>query len=140
MVIRTIETEQQVRPVVFLEDQGMATHLIQERLPGEMEQTRGLFACILPQFLYRPETSTVLYQYRTRGGAVVPIAVRTKLGRIGVIPIEEETLTPSALASARSYVASASRCKALIAHRGTGIQRISDSILAVPYPFLISNH
>lgn len=66
----------------------MATHLSNRepeltRLP---DLVRGLYANILPQFLYRPELTASFFQYRTRGGAYVPLAFRTKKGVVGIVP------------------------------------------------------
>lgn len=138
-LIRSIATEKQNRPVVFLEDQGMATYLSPEPWSREVDLVRGLFACILPQFLYRPETASVFYQYRTRGGAKVAIALRTSLGRIGILPVAHDEPTASSLASARSFVSDTPKTKAVIAHSGSKIIRVSENILAVPYQLLLSD-
>lgn len=138
-LVRTIATERQVRPVVFLEDQGMATHLAAEASSPETDLRRGLFSTVLPQFLYRPDLVPVFYQYRTRSGARVDFAIQTRLGRIGVIPVADDVPTPSSLASARSFVSSADRAKIVIAHLGTEVRQVSENIVSVPYPYLVSD-
>lgn len=138
-LIRLISTEKQNRPVAFLEDQGMATYLITEKLPQEADLNRGLFACILPQFLYRPETVSTFYQYRTRGGAKVSLAIKSHLGRVGILPVPSATPTSSAIASARSFIANSPQARAIIAHQGHEIRQISDSIVSLPFQLLISD-
>lgn len=138
-LIRSIETEKQVRPVIFLEDQGMASYLAAEEISPETNLARGLFASILPQFLYRPETTPVFYQYRTRGGAKVDIAIRTPLGRLGVIPVSSDVPTSSALASARSFVSDSPKARVVIAHTGSDFRKVSENIISLPYPLLISD-
>ncbi|MCM2279496.1 MAG: AAA family ATPase [Oligoflexia bacterium] len=138
-LLRSFATEKQARPVVFLEDQGMATHLAAGESTPESDLMRGLFSCILPQFLYRPETAPVFYQYRTRGGARVDIAIRTSVGRLGIIPVRGDGPAASALASARSFIADSVGAKAVIAHSGSKVSRVGESIMAVPYPMLLSD-
>lgn len=141
-LVRSIATDQQARPVLFFEDQGMATHLAPEAaetLGPEHDLTRGLFSCILPQFMYRPETAALFYQFRTRGGAKVDFAIKSGTHRIGIIVSGEDGPTRSSLGSARSFAASTSSAKVVIAHCGTQIERVTDHILALPYPMLISD-
>lgn len=138
-LVRSIATEKQARPVLYMEDQGMATHLSGDKISREEDLHRGLFSCILPQFLYRPELAPIFFQYRTRGGAKVDIAVRTKLGILGVIPVWDEGPTASSVASARSFAANTANGKVLIAHGGSGIKRITENILSLPFSMLISD-
>lgn len=139
-LVRSISTEGTASPVFFLEDQGMATYLIGDQADPARDLVRGLFSCILPQFLYRPETVPIFHQYRTRGGAEVDIVVRTHQGTIGIIPVEEEEATPSAIASARSFLSRSSSAKVIIAHTGTDAALISTNLISVPYPLLVSDH
>lgn len=138
-LFRTISTENLSSPVLFFEDQGLASHLISDQTEPKRDLSRGLFSNILPQFYYRSELVPVFSQYRTRGGAKVDISIRTLKGIMGIIPIAEEEATPSSLASARSYLGTFSGAKVIIAHQGSQIVRVSDNILSVPFPLLLSD-
>jgi predicted AAA+ superfamily ATPase len=139
-LIRSIATDQQSHPVIFFEDQGMATHLAADaaEIGGpSYDLARGLYSCVLPQFIYRPEANATFYQFRTRGGAKVDFAIRLGAHRIGVIAGSEDRPTRSELMSARSFVANAPNAKVMIAHFGNEIERVTDQILSLPYPLLV---
>lgn len=138
-LIRIFGTAGSASPICFLEDQGIASYLIGDRRQSRQDLKRGLFSCILPQFLYRPELGTVFYQYRTRGGACVDWVARTQQGSIGFIALDEKEPTQSSLASARSFISFAAGSKVIIAHRGSQIIPVSETILAIPHVCLLSD-
>ncbi len=105
-LIRIINTEgTEKRPVLFFEDQGEATSLASNRYDEITQMTRFLFSQIRHQWVYRPEVEGSVFQYRTRGGAHVPLCFRGKDGELGIIPILDENPNQSEMASARSFLA-----------------------------------
>lgn len=126
-LIRIIETEgTEKRPVLFFEDQGEATFLCDNRYDDLTQMTRFLFSQLRHQWVYRPEVEGSFFQYRTRGGAFVPLCFRDKNGVLGIIPILEESPNESELASARSFLGKTPRSKALFVHLGSHDQILSN--------------
>jgi predicted AAA+ superfamily ATPase len=125
-------------PVFFFEDQGQATFLAQNRF-GELQQhVRLLYAQLIPQFHYRPELNSVFFQYRSRGGAIVPLAWRTEKQIIGVIPSLDETPSRSAIQSALSFVrANGHGAKVAIIHPGKSMRRIAPMIGTLPIALVV---
>jgi predicted AAA+ superfamily ATPase len=138
-LLRTLSTENLAAPVLFFEDQGTASYLLGEDPDPQFDLRRGLFACLLPQFLYRPELVSTFSQYRTRGGAIVDLVIKTVKGTLGVIPVADDQPTPSSLASARSFLANIRSSQVIIAHQGTQLTKMSESLMAVPFQMLISD-
>jgi hypothetical protein len=132
-LIRRIETEGGTRrPTYFLEDQGMATYLAGKPLSPHENLVRGLYANVRHEFHYRPELNPTLFQYRTRGGADIPLAWHTKNGTVGLIPCIEHTPTASAIKSAQSFLRSYSDSRVLILTNGHEYRKISDRLFSAP--------
>ena len=125
-LIRIIETEgTEKKPVLFFEDQGEATYLTSNRYDDLTQITRFLFGQIRHQWAYRPETEGSLFQYRTRGGAYVPLCFRNKDGELGILPIIEENPNQNAMASARSFLDAYPNSKIIFVHLGSNDQVLS---------------
>lgn len=106
-LIRIFSTEGGKKsPIAFLEDQGMATHLSKREpeLTHLPDLVRGLYANILPQFIYRPELAASFFQYRTRGGAYMPLAFHAKNGIVGIVPVVGREPTLASLKSSESFL------------------------------------
>lgn len=137
-VIRLIETEgSRIRPVIFFEDQGEATHLAQGVRDSLSDLTRFLFSNLRPQWIYRPELGVQPTQLRNRGGAFVPLVLRNKLGSLGIIPILDENPGRHELASARSFLDRAPGSKAIFVHLGTNDRVHSRSLRTLPVSSLV---
>lgn len=133
-LIRNYPTEGgQRRPVFFLEDQGMATHLAGSPLSPLDNLIRGIYSNARHQFHYRPELNARIFQYRTRGGALVPLAFHTRNGSLGIIPCIEGSATASAVKSAQSFVGKIRNSRVLILHSGENFSHVSDRIQAAPF-------
>jgi hypothetical protein len=118
--VRVIASEGgEKRPVIFLEDQGEATHLRTAAATDLQNFERFLYANLRTQWMYRPELGLRLTQYRTRGGAYVPFVLRAKgETALGIIPILEENPGPHALGSAASLLKRHFASKVLFVHPG----------------------
>ncbi len=131
-LIRIIETEgTEKKPVIFFEDQGEATHLVSNRYDELTQLTRFLFAQLRHQWHYRPEVEGSLFQFRTRGGAYVPLCFRGKDGILGMIPILEENPNANALAGARSFLKFYPQSKVVFIHRGKNDQVLSSRMRTI---------
>ena len=71
-------------------------------------------------------------QYRTRGGAYIPLVVRSSDMSIGVIPMVEENPGQHVLASARSFLKANPTASVLCVHPHQRAQLVSKNILSIP--------
>ena len=137
-VIRIIDTEgSRHRPVLFFEDQGEATHLAGNKPDVLFGITRFLFSFIRQQWVYRPELEARLFQYRNRGGAFIPLALHTKLGTLGFVPMLDETPGKHEMASAHSFLASYKDGKCLFIHLGELDRQLGNNLRIIPLSSLV---
>jgi len=138
-IIRVIETEGSRRkPVLFFEDQGEASHLAAGDRPDHLfHLTRFLFSNIRQQWVYRPELAHSLFQYRNRGGAFVPLAIRSSQRCLGLIPILNETPGRHDIASAQSFISSYPGARCIFTHLGKLDRIVGDSMRILPLSLLV---
>jgi len=118
-LIRVIPTEgNQRKPVVFFEDVGEANYLAHLELNVLQALTAFLFANLRTQIHYHPEDEVEIFQYRNRGGGLIPLCFRKGKDVLGVIPSLEQTPTDSSLGSARSFLKTYKNSKVVIVHIG----------------------
>jgi len=133
-LIRRLETRgTEVRPVVFFEDQGEASHLAGRPVDSLTDLTRFLFSHLRSPLLLEAGGNTFFFQYRTRGGAYVPLCVeRGARGFLGIIPILEENPGRQALASAASFTRKYVGAKVLFVHPYQSSAVLSDDLAVLP--------
>ncbi len=132
-LIRTVLTEgTEKHPVIFFEDQGEATHLMNRPLDPLTEMTRFLLAQIRPPLAYQSKHHTDIFQYRTRGGAFVPIAIRSNYKVLGLIPMLEENPARQAMGSAVSFLKNYPKSCVVFVHPGKKTHRISSDMISLP--------
>lgn len=137
-VIRIIETEgTRRRPVLFFEDQGEASHLFGGRNDGLFNLTRFLFSYVRHQWVYRPDLDARMFQFRSRGGAFVPLAVRSGAHVLGFIPMLDETPGKHELASAQSFTATYKQSRCVFVHLGKTDRSIGADMRIVPLSCLV---
>jgi predicted AAA+ superfamily ATPase len=132
-LLKMLPTEGGTRkPVYFFEDQGLVTHLAPGASDPAADSVRLAYALVTPQFHYRPALGARPFQYRTRGGAFVPLAFATRRGKLGLIPEPLAGPTNTAVASARSFLRAYPGASVVIAPAGGGVERIAPGILSIP--------
>ncbi len=137
-ILRLVETEGNRRkPVLFFEDQGEASHLSGDRPDLLFHMTRFLFSNIRQQWVYRPDLEISLFQYRNRGGAFVPLALRSPRGLLGLIPMLNETPGRHELASASSFIMSYPGARCIFTHLGKSDRMIGDAMRILPISSLV---
>ena len=137
-VLRLVDTEgSRSRPVLFFEDQGEATHLAGERPDPLLGMTRFIFSFLRQQWVYRPELEARVFQFRSRGGAFVPLALQTRLGTLGWIPMLDETPGRHELASARSFLDAYPGARCLFVHLGSLDRSIGPQQRIIPLSHLV---
>jgi len=134
-------------PVIFFEDQGMASYLMNRRgalisskeLPSVSDMLRGLYACVATQNRYLPTLAGDFFQFLTRGGAQMPLALRCSEGsQIGFICSRQDQATSSHIRSARSFCAQTEKSYALVLHLGTQTRQLSARIWELPLGALVT--
>lgn len=137
-VIRIVETEgSRRRPVLFFEDQGEASHLAGDNREPLQQMTRFLFSFLRQQWAYRPELQATVFQFRNRGGAFVPLVVRTRQRSLGFIPILDEVPGRHELASAQSLMEHDSHARCLFVHLGKTDRALGNQMRIVPLGCLV---
>lgn len=137
-VIRIVETEgTRRRPILFFEDQGEATHLAGENRDPIHNITRFLFSFIRQQWVYRPELQASLFQFRSRGGAFVPLALRAKTGVLGFLPILDEIPNRHELASAQSFLSNYRNARCLFIHQEKTDRTLGNNMRIIPLSHLV---
>ena len=118
--------------IAYFEDQGEHQLLGAGKIQKAQLLEHYLWLQMRAQFIYSYEELPEFFQYRTRGGAIVPFAVRTQEGVLGFLwsPTEEPSL--SLRYTAQSFLKTYSRGKIIIAHPGSTWHKFSDRILIVP--------
>ena len=117
---------------IFFEDQGEWNWLSQGQSPRESRLLQFVFAQARAQFQYRAGETVRTFQYRSRGGALIPLCYQHPLGVLGIYPIENPEEFDGLRGSIRSFLSAYSRSKVLLLHRGDEFKRVSDRILLAP--------
>lgn len=138
-LIRTLRIEGSTAgETVFFEDQGEWNHVF-EGVPDLLRQiTHFSFVHLRTQFAYRLENPTTVFQYRTRGGALVPIAFKNKMGVLGIIPVLADDRAGSVMGSANSFLKTYGQSKILIVHPEISRPRIiQPRVLVAPIGMVV---
>lgn len=90
--------------VVFMEDQGEAAFLNDQPYDTFSTWLRVLYANVRVAFLLKPEWRPQFFQFRTRGGAYMPLAVKTDRGILGFSISLERNPSESTLKSSLSFI------------------------------------
>jgi predicted AAA+ superfamily ATPase len=116
-LIRIIPIEGSTRGLtVFFEDQAEHGHLLQRERSLSENLTHFCFTNLRAQFEYRLGEPTQIFQYRTRGGAFIPLAFRNKLGVLGIVPMSGPDQANRTLGSVNSFLKTYSKAKVLLVH------------------------
>lgn len=123
------------RPVIFLEDQGEAQHLTENRIDTESSFTNTLYMNIRVPFLMplgAMESPAAIFQFRTRGGAFVPFAFESGRHVVGILPSLEEQPSKSVLGSAQSFLKAFPYGRAVIIHPFSKCESLGEGLFLVP--------
>jgi predicted AAA+ superfamily ATPase len=101
---------------LFFEDQAEALVLSQNAIREEQQWTGLVYRNLREQAFYRSGENMEFFQFRTRGGSFVPLAIRSPDSILGVIPILGEP-TRSERASAQSFLKKYINAKVLFVTR-----------------------
>jgi uncharacterized protein len=136
-LIRTVPAVGERHPTIFLEDQGMASWLLRTAPSLTDDIVRGLYANLRQEFHYRPERQGRMFQWRTRGGAEVPLAISSRLGTVGFVATPGREPTPKSLGSAQAFLKQFTDSKVVVAYAGDQLLCKSPRMFWVPYWLLL---
>jgi predicted AAA+ superfamily ATPase len=141
-LIRILKTEgTEAKSVVFFEDQGEATYLVNGNMDEQTNLLRFCFANFRVQFKYRSEIKSEFFQYRNRGGAHIPLALHVSFEKIkstlGFVPILGSTPGQHDLASAYSFLKKYPTAKVLFVTRDSTDHCLSEKMRIIPVAKLV---
>ena len=115
-------------PIVWFEDLGEWS-----RLTGQAASLdHFVFSQVRLPFAYLAGQRAEFFQYRTRGGALVPVCLRADRGTAGFIPLNDSDPSRSQILSAESFLKRYADSKVIFVHPERDWRRISDRILVAP--------
>jgi predicted AAA+ superfamily ATPase len=91
-------------PIIFLEDQGEATYLKESSDDPHHHWLRILYANIRVPFALTSDLKSQFFQYRSRGGAFIPLAVKTTHGTLGFAISVEKNPNEAVIRSSISFI------------------------------------
>lgn len=124
------------KPTVMFEDPGELHFLAEGRL-NDMAVWTSTVVTHVRAILDVPLTGSQKYpcrfsQYRTRGGAFIPLVVRSGERALGIIPMMAENPDLHVLGSARSFLKANPKASVLCIHPHDGAKLVSQNLLSLP--------
>lgn len=116
-IIRIIPIEgSTMGSTILFEDQGEAAYLRRNTVDLKTQLSHFIFTNVRQQFFYRIGESVRLFQYRTRGGAFVPICFANKSGVLGLLPLNDLSDLDSVSGTVNSFLSHYERGKIILVH------------------------
>lgn len=103
-------------PTWYFEDQGESSALCPVEPNSDQTRIHTCFTNLRAQLHYHPNLSYECFQYRTRGGAYIPLAYQFEEQTLGILPIGDLSSVKSHSGSIQSFLAAYSGSKILILH------------------------
>jgi predicted AAA+ superfamily ATPase len=121
----------------YFEDQGERVHLF-GGIPDILSSLAHFaFTNVRPQFSYRLGERVQCFQYRTRGGALVPIAFKSPKGVLGVLPVRSATKIENIYGTANSFLGAYGNAKLLVVHPDSEkIKLLNSRTMSIPMSYL----
>ena len=116
-LIRTLNIEGSTKgKTIFFEDMG-EWNQVRETKSNLLENlTHFAYTQIRTQFSYLAGDATNVFQYRTRGGAIIPLAFKNKAGVLGIIPVLSAANAQNVMGSVNSFLKTYANSKVIIVH------------------------
>lgn len=123
--------------VYIFEDIAEYRHALEQEPTKDDLDLIVLFQIIRAAFSNSYDDPVDFFQFRTRGGSVVPLVAQTKSGITGFIPITDEAPSKANLAAARSFLAKYPRSKLLFCGSNVkAVEMIDERRMTVPFEVL----
>ena len=137
-LIRRFKIDDAKGDLFLLEDQIEEYILSGGKLDRATQLLTALYRNIRAQYVYRSGELFEFFQYRTRGGALVPLAIKTDFGSLGFIIIEKSEPNLSEKRSDESFIRKYPQGKILyLSEKTKEAVAISSNQLIVPLFALI---
>lgn len=117
--------------VILLEDQGESNALAPE-LPVELQMVHLLYRNLRTEFAYRVGESARFFQYRTRAGVVVPLAVESNGSVLGWMWSATSTPSRKLISQANSFLKRYQNSKVIFVHPEAKLVPVAPRILSLP--------
>ena len=112
-LLRRVKIDGAKGELFLLEDQLEESILSNASLALETQQLTALYRNVRAQFAYRSGELFEFFQYRTRGGAYIPLAIKTETGILGWMMINGLMPSLSEKRSAESFIRKYPQAKVL---------------------------
>jgi predicted AAA+ superfamily ATPase len=132
-LIRVVPALGAGKPTIYLEDQGMATWLMNSPPRSADDLVRGIYANLRQELHYRPELAGRISHWLTRDGSEVPLVFESAHGQVGILATLLEEPTAKVLGSVRAFQAHYPKARMVIAHSGKQIHWRSPLQFWIPY-------
>jgi predicted AAA+ superfamily ATPase len=123
-----------VGDLFWYEDQVERNHFMGQNKSDDADWITLVYRNLRAQFEYVVGNSATYFSYRTRGGAQIPLAIRTKDGVLGVYPIQSKNeFNLSLKRSAESFLKAYNHSKVIFVTReGNVCDAVNERIGIVP--------
>jgi hypothetical protein len=122
--------------LVWFEDQFEQNFLAKYRLDAITKKIGLLFRNSRAQFEYRLGATPTYFHFRTRGGAMIPLAIRSEEGVLGLLPRPSiSQLSRADRAAIKSFLSAYADAKVLVVTDTPGdisMEALNDRILVAP--------
>jgi len=123
---------------VFFEDHAEWNHLLDHQSDSIDQLNHFTYLTTRAPFHYQIGEVAQFFQYRTRGGALIPICIRTKEGVLGIVPILNLKNKDQISGSINSFLKNYLNGKILIIHPNFDPPHASHPrVLSVPLTFIV---
>jgi predicted AAA+ superfamily ATPase len=138
-LIRMVPIEGSSKGVsIFFEDQGEGSTVRQTEMSLTENLLHFAFSNMRHQFQYRLGENVRHFQYRTRGGALVPLCFQGKQGALGIIPLHSAEEWDRATGSANSFLSAYPNSKVILVHSQEMAPRlVKPNLLLAPMAYLV---
>lgn len=116
---------------IFFEDQAEVSTLAQNQLSEEQQWSGIIYRNLREQIMYRLGENADFFQYRTRGGIVIPFVIRSSESSLAVIPIRGEP-SRSALGHGQSFLRRYADGKVIFVTDSNTVRAIDERTLLLP--------
>ncbi len=121
---------------IFFEDHAEMMTLAQAQIDEGRRWAGLVYRNLREQFFYRLGSNAEFFQFRTRGGVLVPFAVRTAESTLGWIPVRGAP-SRTAIAAAQSFLRHYSNSKAVLVTDANELRVLDDRTLLIPASSLL---
>ncbi len=118
--------------IIFFEDIAEANWFRTLRVDKSVLLSHLCFTQVRAQFGYLLGEKVEFFHFRTRGGALVPLGVRTRNGALGIIPISDTANIQKPFGSASSFIRTYENSRVLLLHPGKEFRLLHPRILLAP--------